>query len=429
MRVLICPDKFAGTLTAVEAAQAVADGWRTVAPGDELICRPIADGGPGFVEVLHSSLGGELVEVATTDPLGRPAAGAVLLVGEPGDRIAYVESAQACGLHLVDPAERDPKATSSYGLGALVLAAIEHGARRVIVGLGGSATNDGGAGLLAALGAVGLDAAGQPLAPGGAALTACTSLATNDNPGVVATTAGLSPAAEHSDGPAAGTAEDSAAAQTPADGSAATAEAGAADGVRLLPAEVELIAATDVDNPLTGLHGASAVYGPQKGATPQDVTLLDAALANWAAVLERELPGCPAKLAELPGGGAAGGLGAAILALGGSVASGIDLVRELTGLDQVLEETDLVITGEGSFDHQSLRGKAISGLAGAARDLGIPCVVLAGRVTTGRREQGAAGVTEAHALVDHFGSVELALAEPARGLRELAARLATQWSR
>jgi glycerate kinase len=379
MRVLICPDKFAGTLTAVEAAQAVAEGWREAAAADELICRPIADGGPGFVEVLHASIGGELVEVDTTDPLGRPVLGAVLLAGD-GAGTAYVESAQACGLHLVEPGERDPKVTSSYGLGALIEAAVAHGARRVVIGLGGSATNDGGAGLLAALGAVGLDAAGEPLAPGGAALTTCASLTLGE-------------------------------------------------GTGLLPDGVELIAATDVDNPLTGLHGASAVYGPQKGATPQDVTLLDAALANWAAVLERELPGCPAKLAELPGGGAAGGLGSAILALGGTVASGIDLVRELTGLDEVLENVDLVITGEGSFDHQSLRGKAISGLAGAARDLGIPCVVLAGRVTTGRREQGAAGVTEAHALVDHFGSVDLALAEPARGLRELSTRLAHQWSR
>ncbi|MEU8005945.1 glycerate kinase [Catellatospora sp. NPDC049111] len=379
MRVLICPDKFAGTLTAVEAAQAVAEGWREAAVADELICRPIADGGPGFVEVLHASIGGELVEVDTTDPLGRPVLGAVLLAGDEAGT-AYVESAQACGLHLVEPGERDPKVTSSYGLGALIEAALAHGARRVVIGLGGSATNDGGAGLLAALGAVGLDAAGEPLAPGGAALTTCASLTLGEGAGP-------------------------------------------------LPDGVELIAATDVDNPLTGLHGASAVYGPQKGATPQDVTLLDAALANWAAVLERELPGCPAKLAELPGGGAAGGLGAAILALGGTVASGIDLIRELTGLDEVLENVDLVITGEGSFDHQSLRGKAISGLAGAARDLGIPCVVLAGRVTTGRREQGAAGVTEAHALVDHFGSVDLALAEPARGLRELSARLAHQWSR
>ncbi|MDI1466167.1 glycerate kinase [Catellatospora sp. KI3] len=383
MRVLICPDKFAGTLSAVEAAAAVAEGWHQTAPGDELICRPIADGGPGFVEVLHASVGGELVEVAATDPLGRPATGSVLLVDGPAGPTAYVESAQACGLHLVDPADRDPKTTSSYGLGALILTAVDRGAVRVVVGLGGSATNDGGAGLLAALGAVGLAADGTPLAPGGAALAECASLAVDATP-------------------------------------LRSAATGAA---------IELIAATDVDNPLTGLHGASAVYGPQKGATPADVTLLDAALAQWAQVLGRDLPGCPAGLADLPGAGAAGGLGAALLALGGRVASGIDLVRELTGLDEVIEEADLLITGEGSFDHQSLRGKAISGLAGAARDLGIPCVVLAGRVTTGRREQGVAGVTEAYALVDHFGDVATALAEPARGLRELAARLARQWSR
>ncbi|GHJ45056.1 glycerate kinase [Catellatospora sp. TT07R-123] len=374
MRVLICPDKFAGTLSAVEAAQAVAAGWHQTAPGDELVCRPIADGGPGFVEVLHASVGGQLVEVDTTDPLGRPAAATVLLAGTT----AYVESAQACGLHLVPPAERDPRTASSYGLGTLILTAVDRGATRVVVGLGGSATNDGGAGLLAALGAAGLAADGAPLAPGGAALAGCASLAVDARP---------------------------------------------------LPAGIELVAATDVDNPLTGLHGASAVYGPQKGATPADVSLLDRALAQWARVLERDLPGCPAGLAELPGGGAAGGLGAALLALGGRVASGIDLVRELTGLDEVIESADLLITGEGSFDHQSLRGKAISGLAGAARDLGIPCVVLAGRVTTGRREQGVAGVTEAYALVDHFGDVATALAEPARGLRELAARLARQWSR
>lgn len=377
MRVLICPDKFAGTLTAVQAAQAIADGWRAVAPGDELVCRPVADGGPGFVEVLHSSLGGQLVTSHTTDPLGRPALGTVLLDGST----AYVESAQACGLHLLAAAERDPLATSSYGLGTLIATVREHGARRIVVGLGGSGTNDGGAGMLAALGVTALDETGSPLPTGGGALVRSAGLSAT----------GL--------------------------------------GEQLRQAGVELIAATDVDNPLTGPHGASAVYGPQKGATPQDVSLLDGALARFAGVLERELTGCPAGLAQLPGGGAAGGLGAAILALGGRVASGIDLVRELTGLDAELESADLLITGEGSFDHQSLRGKAISGLAGAARDQGVPCVVLAGRVTTGRREQGVAGVTEAHALVDHFGNVEAALAEPVRGLHELAGRLARQWSR
>ncbi|HCT79171.1 MAG TPA: hypothetical protein DGT23_21960 [Micromonosporaceae bacterium] len=381
MRVVICPDKFAGTLSAVEAAHAIAEGWRSVAPDDELIIRPVADGGPGFLEVLHASLpGSQLVGVPTTDPLGRPVPGQVLRSGET----AYIESAQACGLHLLAPDERDPKVTTSFGLGALVNAA--HGAKKIVIGLGGSGTNDAGAGMLAGLGLTPVDAAGNPLPPGGAALRNSTGVAVMDT-------------------------------------------AKTATPVELRPwgRGVELIGASDVDNPLTGPHGASAVYGPQKGATPSDVELLDAALANWAAILERDLPGCPSRLAEQKGAGAAGGLGAALLALGGKIISGIDLVLDETGFD--LENAGLVITGEGSFDHQSLRGKVIAGVAGAARDHGVPCAVLAGRVTTGRREQGAAGVTEAHSLVDHFGDVTRAMAEPARGLRELSARLAGQYSR
>jgi len=367
MRVVICPDKFAGTLSAVEAADAIAQGWREVAPGDELQIRPVADGGPGFLEVLHASLGGTPVEVPTTDPLGRPVTGHVLIT----EGTAYVESAQACGLAHLVPHERNPKLTTSFGLGALLRAAP---AGKVVVGLGGSGTNDGGAGLLAALGFVPVDADTRPLAPGGAALLGCAGLRIS----------------------------------------------GAFEG--------ELIGASDVDNPLTGPQGASAVFGPQKGATPEDVELLDAALAHWAAILERDLPGCPPELAQLPGAGAAGGLGAAILALGGRLISGIDLVRDQTGLDRAIAGSDLVITGEGSFDQQSLRGKVIAGVARAAQEQGVPCVVLAGRVTTGRREQGAAGVSEAYALVDHFGSVERAMAEPAQGLRELASRLARQYS-
>ncbi|NYF54365.1 glycerate kinase family protein [Micromonospora purpureochromogenes] len=378
MRVLLCPDKFAGTLAAPEVAAAVAEGWRAVAAGDELLIRPLADGGPGFVAVLADALGGRRIPVPTVDPLGRPATGEILLTD---DGTAYLESAQACGLHLLSAAERDPKATTSYGLGALVTAAVEHGARTVVVGLGGSGTNDGGAGLLTALGATPLDDAGRALPYGGAALAAVATL----------------------------------------------------DGAPRLRGAT-LVAATDVDNPLLGLHGASNVYGPQKGATRADVLLLDAALERWAAVLERDLPGCPPGLGALPGGGAAGGLGAAILALGGRCESGIDLVTRAIGLDAALDATDLVITGEGSFDHQSLRGKVVAGVAGAARDRGVPCVVLAGRVSTGRREAASAGVTETHSLVEHFGGeerggVEAAMSRPAEGLRALGARLARQWSR
>ncbi|WJK36944.1 glycerate kinase [Solwaraspora sp. WMMA2065] len=388
MRVLICPDKFAGTLPAAEVAAAVATGWRDRAPTDELVLRPLSDGGPGFVEVLAESTAGRRVPVPTVDPLGRPVPGEILLVDGPGagatvtaGPTAYVESAQACGLHLLTEAERDPKHTTSYGLGLLLVAAVEHGARRVVVGLGGSATNDAGAGMLTALGVTPLDAAGYALPYGGAALAGVDRL----------------------------------------------------DGAPRLRG-VELVAATDVDNPLTGLHGASNVYGPQKGADRADVLLLDAALQRFAGILVADLPGCPPELAALPGAGAAGGIGAALLALGGRCESGIDLVTALIGLSAALDAADLVITGEGSFDHQSLRGKVVAGVAGAARDRGLPCVVVAGQVSTGRRESAAAGVTEACALVDHFGGetgggLAQALAQPADGLRGIAARLAGQWSR
>lgn len=368
VRVLICPDKFAGTLSAPEVAQAVADGWTV--PGDVLVQRPLADGGPGFVEVLTTSLEGRRIPVDTVDPLGRPARGEILYA----NGVAYVESAQACGLHLLTVEERNPRTATSYGLGLLLAAAVETGAAEIVVGLGGSAVNDAGAGMLAALGAAPLDVAGMALPYGGAALSAAASLG----------------------------------------------------GVPQLR-QARLVAATDVDNPLTGLHGASSVFGPQKGASRADVLLLDAALEHFAGVLEKTFG--ITDLASQPGGGAAGGIGAALIALGGRVTSGINLVTNLIGLDRELDIADLVITGEGSFDHQSLRGKVVAGIAAGAQERGLPCVVLAGRNETGQREASAAGVTETHTLVEHFGNVETALTEPARGLRELAGRLAGQWSR
>jgi glycerate kinase len=284
-------------------------------------------------------MGGVVREVPTTDPLGRPVLGSILL----HEQTAYVESAQACGLHLLAPSERDPLVATTYGLGALVTAALEARVRTVVVGLGGSATNDGGAGLLAALGA--------PPSSGASVLGA-----------------------------------------------------------------TALLGASDVDNPLTGPTGASAVFGPQKGATPSDVDLLDERLAAFAARLERELPGCPAGLASLAGAGAAGGLGAAILALGGRLTSGVDLVLERTGLSTVIGSADLVLTGEGSYDAQSLRGKATAGVMAAARAHGVPCLVLAGQVSVAD--------ASAFSVAEHVGSVARALAEPAESLRSLTARLA-----
>ena len=370
VRVLICPDKFAGTLSAPAAAKALSDGWHEVAPRDETVLRPLADGGPGFVDVLATVIDGRRLPVSTVDPLGRPAAGEILIAGDT----AYVESAQACGLHLLTESERDPNRTTSYGLGLLIAAAAEAGAAEVVVGLGGSATNDGGAGMLAALGAGPVDVSGYALPYGGAPLITADKLA-----------------------------------GTP----------------QLRP--ISLVAATDVDNPLIGLHGASNVFGPQKGASREDVLRLDAALEHFAGVLEKAFH--VEGLTTAPGGGAAGGLGAALIALGGRVVSGVALITRAIGLDAELDRADQVITGEGSFDHQSLRGKVAAGVARGARDRGLACIVVAGRVETGHRESAAAGVTETHSLVDHFRSTDRALAEAERGLREIGARLARQWSR
>ena len=254
------------------------------------------------------------------------------------------------------------------------MAAVEAGAAEVVIGLGGSAVNDGGAGMLAALGAAPVDVAGYALPYGGAYLNAA---------------------------------------------------AGLAGRPRLR--EVRLVAATDVDNPLTGLYGASKIYGPQKGATEEDVYRLDAALEQFAGVLEKAFG--VTDLQNTPGAGAAGGIGAALIALGGRVTSGIGLVTAAIGLERELDAADLVITGEGSFDHQSLRGKVVAGIAAGARDRGLPCIVVCGRNETGYREAASAGVTETLSLTEHFGSEETALSEPARGLRELSGRLARQWSR
>lgn len=371
MRVLIAPDSFGGTLSAVEATTAIAAGWRRTDPAADLVSRPLSDGGPGFIDVLASGLpNARRLAVEVRDPLGRPVPGEVLLDGTTG----YIESAQAAGLHLVPPAERDPGRTTTFGVGTLIAAAAEAGATRIVVGLGGSATNDGGAGMLAGLGVVARDETGAPLPYGGSALAAVASV----------------------------------------------------DGTPLLRG-AQLIAATDVDNPLLGIAGASAVFGPQKGATPDAVQRLDAALARWSQVLERDLPGAPPNLASLAGAGAAGGLGAAIFALGGRRESGIALVQQAVGLEDAIAAADLVISGEGSFDWQSLRGKVAVGVAELATEHGVPCVVLAGQVAVGRRETAAAGVEAAYAVAEHAGSVQAAMAQPADRLADLAAHVARRW--
>jgi glycerate kinase len=372
VRVVIAPDSFGGTLGATAAAEAIAAGWRRAAPHDDLALLPVADGGTGFVDVLHTALGGTLHEEPVTGPFGDPVPAAWLRVGDT----AYVESAAACGLHLVPTEQRTPDTAgrvTTRGVGELVAAARDDGVAEVVVGLGGSATTDGGSGLLAALGVVAVDAAGVPLPPGGAALARCARL----------------------------------------------------DGTPDLRG-VSLVAAADVDNPLLGTYGAAAVFGPQKGADGAVVAALDAALATFADVLAAAFR---ADVRDEPGAGAAGGLGGALLALGARRVSGADLVRELTGLDAALEGAGLAVSGEGSFDWQSLRGKLVTAVARSAAARGVPCVVLAGQVSVGRREAAAVGIDAAYSVSDDAGGVSASLADPAGTLTALAEKVARRWSR
>lgn len=372
MRILISPDKFAGTLSAPEVVNALAEGWADVAPDDVIMGLPMSDGGPGMIDTLAANLDGRRTPITAVDPLGRQVTANSLYVGDT----AYIESAQACGLHLLAPDERDPMRTTSFGVGTLICHAVESGMRTVIVGLGGSATNDAGAGMLTPLGLTPVDAAGWALPYGGGWLIDCDRL----------------------------------------------------EGAARLRG-VELIAATDVDNPLCGINGASAVFGPQKGADPDAVQRLDFALSRFSSVLERDVADGRGELSQRPGGGAAGGIGAALFALGARRESGFGLVADVVGLYEAMDTADLVITGEGSFDHQSLRGKVVSGVAETAGERGLPCLVAAGQVTVGRRELLSAGITRAVSLAEHYGSVEEAMSRPAEGLRALGARFARQWRR
>jgi glycerate kinase len=365
MRVLIAPDKFAGTLTAVEAAEAIAEGWRRRAPHDELDLAPMADGGPGFVDVLHATLGGDLLAAVVEGPLGEAVPASVLL----HDGVAYVESAQACGLHLVAESDRDPERAGTRGVGELVRLAVEAGATKVVIGLGGSGTNDGGAGLLAALGAT--------ATPAGALDRGPSSLARLETVDLTA--------------------------------------------ARALLQGVELVAATDVDNPLLGLIGATNVYGPQKGVAEDRKLAVDATLERLAAATDK-------KLALAKGAGAAGGLGFALLLLGAGRRPGIELVAEAVGLPARAKRADLVVTGEGAFDFSSRSGKVPYGVAAVAAQALQPCIALAGKVLVGAREMRALGVESAYAMVDLVGE-QASFADPAGSLARLAERAARTWSR
>ena len=361
MRVLVAPDKFAGTLSAVQAAEAIAEGWRRRSPGDEVDLAPMSDGGPGFVDVLHTALGGDLEVVTVPGPHGEPTPATLLLV----ERTAYVESAQACGLHLTRG--EGVEVASTVGVGRLVALALDAGATRVVVGLGGSGTNDGGAGLLHALGAT----ADGRLDAGPLRLSDVTSV-------------DLAPARERLAG-------------------------------------VELVAASDVDSPLTGLFGATKTFGPQKGIAEERIALVDGLLEQLAVATDR-------RTSLEKGAGAAGGLGFALMLLGATREPGIDLVTAAVDLPARARAADVVVTGEGAFDFSSRSGKVPYGVAQVAAEALRPCVALAGQVLVGSREMRALGIEAAYSLVELVGE-ERALGDPAAALAELAERVARTWSR
>lgn len=370
MRVLVAPDKFKGSLTAPEVAAAVAAGLRRAVPGVEVDECPIADGGEGTLDAVLAA-GFRRVPVTVEGPTGEPVQAAFA----QRDGVAVVELAAASGLHLLPGGVPAPLTASSHGTGQLVAAALDHGATTVLLGVGGSACTDGGAGLAQALGAGLFDAAGDPLPRGGAALARLHRLDLD----------GLHPR---------------------------------------LPA-VEVVVACDVDNSLLGPAGAAAVYGPQKGASPAQVAELDAALHRWArAVAERT----GHDLAGRPGAGAAGGVGFAALALlGATLRPGIELVLDLTGFAGRLAVADLVITGEGSLDAQTLRGKGPAGVAAAARAAGRTALAVAGRVTLTAAQLHGAGFAASYALADVDPDPARCMAQ-ARPLLEVAAtRLAAEW--
>ncbi|WP_290787039.1 glycerate kinase [Halomonas sp.] len=366
MKILICPDSFKDALPAAAAAHAIACGVRRLKAEIELVECPLADGGEGSLEALLAATGAERRTATVQNALGRTTHAAWGWQAER--RTAFVELAEASGIQALAPAERTALHSTTHGVGELIRAALDAGAERLLLTLGGSATNDGGAGMLMALGARLHDAAGRELPPGGAALEHLAELDLS----------GLDP--------------------------------------RLADLHVE--AAVDVDNPLLGERGSSAVFGPQKGATPDDVARLDAALARFADVAAGALG---EEHRDLPGAGAAGGMGFAARAfLGAELRPGIELVMEQVGFAGLLADADLVITGEGQLDGQSLAGKTPVGVARAAQARGVPVVVLAGRLAPGWQAAMAEGVTAAFALADGPMALEEALARCAELLADRA---------
>jgi glycerate kinase len=369
MKIVIAPDSFKESLTALQVAAAIEAGMREVWPDATYVKVPVADGGEGTVQAMIDATGGRRVDARVTGPLGQTGDA---FYGEAGGGLAVIEMAAASGLEGVPPDLRDPRTATSRGTGELILAALDAGARRFVLGVGGSATNDGGAGMLQALGVRLLDAAGHDIGPGGAALAR---LARID-------ASGLDPRVR----------------------------------------EAEFRIACDVDNPLVGPRGASAVFGPQKGASPEMVRQLDAALAHYADIVRRDLG---QDIAQMPGAGAGGGIaGAMVVFLNGQLRPGIEIVTEAVGLDAAVRDADLVVTGEGRIDGQTVNGKTPMGVARVARRHGKPVVAIGGSLANDADAVHAHGIEVVVAAVARPCSVAEALAAAEDNLRRAARNLA-----
>ncbi|WP_088006061.1 glycerate kinase [Indiicoccus explosivorum] len=366
MKIIIAPDSFKGSLAAPDVCRAVKKGVLAVFPGADVTELPLADGGEGTMESMVRASGGQFIQREVRGPLGEPVRAAFGVLGD--GETAVIEMAQASGLTLVADGERNPLTASSFGTGELIQAALDLGYRKFIVGIGGSATNDAGTGMLKALGMRFFDSRGAELGEGGGDL------------GRLA----------HIDG----------------------------SGFDERIAEADFLVASDVRNPLCGPDGASAVFGPQKGATPEMVRVLDAALHHFAEVTHRQTG---KELRAYPGGGAAGGMGAALIAfLDAELRPGIGLVLESLDFAAEIRDADLIITGEGRLDAQTLEGKVVAGVAEAARSSGVPVIALAGSQNLSFAQLRQIDLLSAFSIVSGPCSVEMAMEQAEQLLTEKA---------
>jgi glycerate kinase len=370
MKIVIAPDSFKESLTAMAVANEIEAGFREIFPDAEYRKLPVADGGEGTVQAMIDASGGKLVALNVNGPLGEPVAAFYGLMGD--GQTAVIEMAAASGLELVAPAQRNPLLTTSYGTGQLIRHALDAGARRFVLGIGGSATNDGGAGMLQALGGRLLDGTGADLAVGGGALSMLDRIDVS--------------------------------------------------GLDARIKDCTFDVACDVNNPLVGPQGASAIFGPQKGATPEMVARLDDNLRHYARIIAKDLGH---EVAEVPGAGAGGGIGAAMMVfLGGRLRPGSEIVTDAVGLDAAVADADLVLTGEGRIDGQTIQGKTPVGVARVAQRHGKPVIAIGGSLGAGAPAVHDHGIDAVFGSVSRPCTVEEALANAASNVRSAARNIA-----